>query len=110
MKEEGAFLTITELAGELGVAPHILRYWETRFPTLRPLQRSGNRRYYRPADVDLARRIHRLLSVEGFTVKGAQKALEDSDGPPPAAPPEEGASLLSRLQAIRDQFARAIGD
>lgn len=109
MKEEGAFLTISELAGELGVAQHILRYWETRFPALRPLQRSGNRRYYRPADVDLARRIHHLLAVEGFTMKGAQKALEDGDVPPPPAVPES-AALLPRLQAIRDQLARAIGE
>ena len=64
-KAEGAFLTIGELADELGLPQHILRYWETRFPHLRPLQRSGNRRYYRPADVDLARRINHLLNVEG---------------------------------------------
>ncbi|MCW2391395.1 DNA-binding transcriptional MerR regulator [Sphingobium sp. B1D7B] len=74
-KDDGAFLTIGELARELGVAQHILRYWETRFSQLRPLQRSGNRRYYRPADVELARRIHRLLNEEGFTVPGAQRAL-----------------------------------
>lgn len=75
VKDDGAFLTIGELARDLGVAQHILRYWESRFPQLRPLQRSGNRRYYRPADVELARRINRLLNEEGFTVKGAQRAL-----------------------------------
>jgi DNA-binding transcriptional MerR regulator len=58
-KAPGAFKTIGELSQELGVAQHILRYWETKFPQLRPLQRAGNRRYYRPADVDLARRINR---------------------------------------------------
>ncbi|PZU14554.1 MAG: MerR family transcriptional regulator [Sphingobium sp.] len=110
MKEEGAFLTIGELAGELGVAQHILRYWETRFPALRPLQRSGNRRYYRPADVELARRINRLLHVEGFTVKGAQKVLEDEPASMPPSTPQQDATLLSRLQRIRDQLARAIGD
>lgn len=111
MKEEGAFLTIGELAGELGVAQHILRYWETRFPALRPLQRSGNRRYYRPADVELARRINRLLHVEGFTIKGAQKALEDQPASSPSLPVvQHDATLLSRLQRIRDQLARAIGD
>jgi DNA-binding transcriptional MerR regulator len=112
-KEEGAFLTISELAGELGLPQHILRYWETRFPQLRPLQRSGNRRYYRPADVALARRIHRLLSVEGFTVKGAQKALDEPDVPvtPAPTPPSataDDAALLARLQTIRDQLARAL--
>ncbi|MFL6848702.1 MAG: MerR family transcriptional regulator, partial [Sphingomicrobium sp.] len=63
-KDPDALLTIGELSQELGVAQHILRYWETRFPQLKPMQRAGNRRYYRPADVDLARKIHRLLSHE----------------------------------------------
>ena len=76
-KAPGAFKTIGELSQELGVAQHILRYWETKFPQLRPLQRAGNRRYYRPADVDLARKIHRLLSEEGYTVRGVQKLLRD---------------------------------
>lgn len=121
-KAEGAFLTISELAGELGLPQHILRYWETRFPQLRPLQRSGNRRYYRPADVTLARRIHQLLNVEGFTVKGAQKALVDGNGTAPvvpsaapaptAVPPglSKQADLLARLLAIRADLVKAIGD
>lgn len=74
-KDDGAFLTIGELARELGVAQHILRYWETRFPQLRPLQRAGNRRYYRPRDVEIARYINSLLNEEGFTVRGAQRLL-----------------------------------
>jgi DNA-binding transcriptional MerR regulator len=79
-KAPGAFKTIGELSTELGIAQHILRYWESKFPQLRPLQRAGNRRYYRPADVDLARRIHRLLNEEGYTVKGVQKLLRSRDG------------------------------
>jgi DNA-binding transcriptional MerR regulator len=89
-KAEGAFLTIGELASELGVAQHILRYWESRFSQLKPLQRSGNRRYYRPADVIIARRINQLLNEQGFTVRGAQRVLEgkaDAEAPPPVAPP-----------------------
>lgn len=78
-KAHDAFLTIGELAQELGVPQHVLRYWETRFPQLRPLQRSGNRRYYRPADVSIARRIYTLLNVEGFTVRGAQRALKEKE-------------------------------
>lgn len=74
-KAPGAFKTIGELSTELGVAQHILRYWESKFPQLRPLQRAGNRRYYRPADVELARTIHRLLNSEGYTVRGVQKVL-----------------------------------
>jgi DNA-binding transcriptional MerR regulator len=76
-KEPGALLTIGELSQQLGVAQHILRYWETRFPQLKPMQRAGNRRYYRPADVELARRINRLLNQEGYTVRGVQKLLRD---------------------------------
>ena len=74
-KSDQAFRTIGELADELGVPQHILRYWETRFPQLRPLQRAGNRRYYRPADVDLARRIHQLLNRDGYTIRGVQQVL-----------------------------------
>jgi DNA-binding transcriptional MerR regulator len=87
-KDPEAFRTIGELSEELGVAQHILRYWETKFPQLRPLQRAGNRRYYRPADVALARRIHHLLSNEGYTVRGVQKLLkEQPKAEAPAAPP-----------------------
>src|SRR3982750_985321 len=89
-KGDQAFRTIGELAGELGVPQHILRYWETRFPQLKPLQRAGNRRYYRPADVQLAHRIHRLLNKDGYTIRGAQhlraKGGPDPPGKPPAAP------------------------
>lgn len=113
MKVEGAFLTISELAAELGLPQHILRYWETRFPELRPLQRSGNRRYYRPADVALAHRINQLLNVEGFTVRGAQKALAEGDGHMPQdAPvsPDQDLALIARLEMIRAQLAKIVGD
>ena len=76
-KDPGALKTIGELSQELGVAQHILRYWETRFPQLKPMQRAGNRRYYRPADVELVRRINRLLNQDGYTVRGVQKLLRD---------------------------------
>src|ERR1700712_826871 len=74
-KSDQASRTIGELADELGVPQHILRYWETRFSQLKPLQRAGNRRYYRPADVALARRIHRLLEQDGYTIRGVQQLL-----------------------------------
>jgi DNA-binding transcriptional MerR regulator len=86
-KSEQAFRTIGELAGELGIPQHILRYWETRFPQLRPLQRAGNRRYYRAEDVALARRIHRLLNQEGYTIRGVQRVLEAKEVLPAATPP-----------------------
>ncbi|WP_293700915.1 MULTISPECIES: MerR family transcriptional regulator [unclassified Sphingopyxis] len=76
-KASGAMLAIGELADRIGVPTHVLRYWETRFPQLKPLQRSGRRRYYRAEDVALAERIHHLLHVQGFTVEGARKALSE---------------------------------
>ncbi|MEN3972834.1 MerR family transcriptional regulator [Sphingomicrobium sp. XHP0235] len=78
-KDPNAFRTIGELSDEIGVAQHILRYWETKFPELSPLKRAGNRRYYRPDDVETARTIDRLLNREGYTMKGAQKALRSGD-------------------------------
>ena len=124
-KEPGALKTIGELSRELGVAQHILRYWETRFPELRPMQRAGNRRYYRPADVALARRIHRLLDQEGYTVRGVQKLLRDKGGsepvlvtpaPEPATAPAEPSYAepaapaidVFRLIEIRNRLASLI--
>jgi DNA-binding transcriptional MerR regulator len=78
-KSDQAFRTIGELAADLDVPQHILRYWETRFPQLKPLQRAGNRRYYRPADVALAQRIHRLLNRDGYTIRGVQQLLAGGD-------------------------------
>ena len=121
-KAPGAFKTIGELSAELGVAQHILRYWETKFPQLRPLQRAGNRRYYRPADVDLARTIHRLLNSEGYTVRGVQKLLRSKEAsqdipevmrtpaPPLAAKPSPQAIDVSRLKALRNQLASLVAD
>jgi DNA-binding transcriptional MerR regulator len=120
-KSEQAFRTIGELASELDVPQHILRYWESRFPQLKPLQRAGNRRYYRPADVALARRIHRLLNQDGYTIRGVQQLLaggggdgESREAAPPAPPPQpvqesrESAVPLERLKAIRRALAEAL--
>jgi len=90
-KSDQAFRTIGELAGELGVPQHILRYWETRFPQLKPLQRAGNRRYYRPDDVALARRIHGLLNTDGYTIRGVQQLL----GKGAAAAPSEAQPVVA---------------
>jgi len=133
-KAPGAFKTIGELSAELGVAQHILRYWETKFPQLRPLQRAGNRRYYRSDDVELARRINRLLNDEGYTIRGVQKVLRQRPGGEepeshvgieyvdrPAEPglqpearqpePEARPSLdVGRLIEIRDSLASALYD
>ena len=113
-KAEGAFRTIGEVAAELGLSQHILRYWETRFPQLRPLQRAGNRRYYRPADVALARRIDRLLNQEGYTMRGVQKLLAHGEVAPTAGS-EPGAGSESSgnketLMAIREALAAALAE
>jgi DNA-binding transcriptional MerR regulator len=120
-KAPGAFRTIGELSQELGVAQHILRYWETKFPQLKPLQRAGNRRYYRPADVELARRIHRLLNHEGYTVRGVQQLLRtkseatDQQQRPPEPAPLPSRELtapagvdLGKLVELRDRLVAAL--
>jgi DNA-binding transcriptional MerR regulator len=75
-KSPEAFRTISEVSHELGVAQHVLRFWETKFAQIRPMKRAGGRRYYRPEDVALLKRIHQLLYAEGYTIPGAQKALK----------------------------------
>jgi DNA-binding transcriptional MerR regulator len=95
-KDPGALLTIGELSQELGIAQHILRYWETRFPQLKPMQRAGNRRYYRPDDVELVRRINRLLNQEGYTVRGVQKLLRDKSESESGSIPESPAVTASK--------------
>ena len=74
-KANDAFKTISEVSALLDVPQHVLRFWESKFSSLRPLKRSGGRRYYRPNDVAVLRRIRQLLYVDGFTIKGAQKLL-----------------------------------
>lgn len=128
-KAASAFRTIGELSQEIGVRQHILRYWETRFPQLRPLQRAGGRRYYRPEDVALVRRIHALLEQEGYTIRGVQSVLgRERTGRPAqlasaaAAEPEAITTVsgtapsvvdattvdLARLVALRNQLANAL--
>lgn len=122
-KSDQAFRTIGELAGDLNIPQHILRYWETRFPELRPLQRAGNRRYYRPADVALAHRIHRLLNQDGYTIRGVQQLLVGgtvgagdgkaggeemvaATGPTPAN--QHGGPANESLRALRAMLADAL--
>ncbi|MEK6637852.1 MAG: MerR family transcriptional regulator [Pseudomonadota bacterium] len=115
-KSAQAFRTIGELAKDLGLPQHILRYWETRFPQLRPLQRAGNRRYYRPEDVVLATRINQLLNHEGYTVKGVQKLLvgEREVVALGATSTTLGMSvqspLIPALIAIRNRIAKALAE
>ncbi|MBN8810089.1 MULTISPECIES: MerR family transcriptional regulator [Sphingomonas] len=114
-KAAGALRTIGELAQEIGRPQHILRYWETRFPQLRPLTRAGNRRYYRAEDVALVRRIHDLLSNHGYTIRGVQKLLAAEKGSRAAraaagTSPGVGGGDKQGLKTVRDSLARALDE
>ena len=76
-KAPDAFRTISEVADDLDIPQHVLRFWETRFTQIKPMKRSGGRRYYRPDDVDLLRGIRRLLYGEGYTIRGVQRILKE---------------------------------
>ena len=117
-KSPDAFRTIGEVSEELDVPQHVLRFWETKFPQVRPLKRGGGRRYYRPEDVALLRHIRHLLHAEGYTVRGVQKLLRERasrPGAPPLLPdrieeesplaPEDrarAAQVLDELCTLRD--------
>jgi DNA-binding transcriptional MerR regulator len=76
-KSADAFRTISEVAGELDLPRHVLRFWETRFPQVKPLKRAGGRRYYRPRDIEILRAIKHLLYGQGYTIKGVQRVLKE---------------------------------
>lgn len=109
-KETGALRTIGEVTSATGIKTHVLRYWEQQFPQLKPLKRSGGRRYYRPEDVALVERIDRLVNREGYTLKGAKSALrtEAPSGPKPGGGHANG-DILAKLKAIRADLASALG-
>ena len=105
-KADGAYRTIGELSRDTGLPQHILRYWETRFPQLKPLQRAGNRRYYRPEDVALVQRIATMLNTDGYTIRGVQQALM-MERKRPAATSVSGTSYATIL-AVREALADAL--
>jgi len=107
LKASGAFRTIGEVSDDTGLPQHILRYWETRFPQLRPVTRAGNRRYYRPEDVALVRRIDSLLNGQGYTIRGVQQLLADKSVPPQGHA-EDASTLVATLQSIRDRLILAL--
>jgi DNA-binding transcriptional MerR regulator len=121
-KSPDAFRTIREVSEELDVPQHVLRFWETKFNQVRPLKRGGGRRYYRPEDVDLLRRIRSLLYADGYTIRGVQKLMRESGGKVPAvaSQPEpaeviatagvaarsdgRGKEILAELETLRDML------
>ena len=112
-KAPGAFRTISEVAADLDVPQHVLRFWESKFSQIRPLKRGGGRRYYRPEDVDLLRGIRRLLYADGYTIRGVQKLLREQGArsvaaaePPGPAPAQPASSVDRRRTAV----ARALAE
>jgi DNA-binding transcriptional MerR regulator len=93
-KSPAAFRTISEVATELDVPPHVLRFWESKFAQIKPLKRGGGRRYYRPTDIDLLRQIRELLYTEGYTIKGVQKLLREGGEKGSTA---VGAAVIGRI-------------
>ena len=135
-KDDNALRTIGEVSEALGIKPHVLRYWEAQFPLLKPLKRSGGRRYYRPTDVALVETINRLVNREGYTLKGAEAVLRSAgksdldrrtgdrrsgdrraDSDPDGGPgvrlmvteSPDMAETITALKAIRARLAAALG-
>ena len=122
-KSDAAFRTISEVSTELNVPQHVLRFWESRFTSIKPLKRGGGRRYYRPEDLAMLRRIKELLYTDGMTIKGVQKLLREGQSterkaatPAPAvSATREGAvgkedmeRMLAELTALRDDLRAAL--
>ncbi|MDB3879779.1 MerR family transcriptional regulator [Alphaproteobacteria bacterium] len=101
-KANDAFRTISEVSALLDVPQHVLRFWESKFSSLRPLKRSGGRRYYRPNDVAVLRRIRQLLYIDGFTIKGAQKMVRSK------ASSTKPNALATANNASREDLAAAM--
>jgi DNA-binding transcriptional MerR regulator len=107
-KAPNAFRTISEVADELHIPQHVLRFWETRFPQVKPLKRGGGRRYYRPDDIVLLRRVADLLYTQGYTIKGVQRLLREGGGrlsddiPPPSADERAAAEAERAASEPRD--------
>ena len=105
-KSAAAFRTISEVAEELDVPQHVLRFWESKFTTVRPLKRGGGRRYYRPEDVELIRQIRNLLYADGYTIKGVQRLMRE--GQLRASASQAGAKAAASAKATSKSAPRAI--
>src|SRR3954471_4269840 len=117
-KAPTAFRTISEVADDLHIPQHVLRFWETKFPQLKPLKRGGGRRYYRPEDIALLRRISDLLYTQGYTIKGVQRLLREgglAEGEQelplhePDAPPGSVRAVLEELEELAEELHALAG-
>jgi DNA-binding transcriptional MerR regulator len=107
-KAPNAFRTISEVADDLHIPQHVLRFWETKFPQVKPMKRGGGRRYYRPDDIAMLRRISDLLYIQGYTIKGVQRLLREGGGQlsediPPAPEDERAAAEAEHDGLDREQ-------
>lgn len=107
-KAATAFRTISEVAEDLHIPQHVLRFWETKFPQLKPLKRGGGRRYYRPEDIALLKRVGDLLYTQGYTIKGVQRLLRDGDLPELVAAAETLELPLPEPDTPADRRAAAL--
>ncbi len=107
-KAATAFRTISEVAEDLHIPQHVLRFWETKFPQLKPLKRGGGRRYYRPEDIGLLKRVGDLLYTQGYTIKGVQRLLRDGDLPEAPAAAETMELPLPVPETPADRRAAAL--
>lgn len=106
-KSADAFRTISEVAAELDLPQHVLRFWETRFPQIKPLKRAGGRRFYRPHDVEILRAIRRLLYGEGYTIKGVQRILKEQGARAVIAP---GVAIAERESGAPETVSPDLGE
>ena len=110
-KSAAAFRTISEVAAELDLPQHVLRFWETKFSVIRPMKRGGGRRYYRPEDITLLRRIGGLLYTDGYTIKGVQKLLREGGGKlEPAPAPEAAPNAAGGDQALKGELKGVVSE
>lgn len=107
-KDSDAFRTIGEAANELGLKPHVLRFWETKFDNLTPMKRADGRRYYRPEDMDVLRTLQNLRHVQGLTIKGAIKALEDNAATVTADAVSVAGDARNSVQDLQDKVRNAV--
>ena len=114
-KSSTAFRTISEVAGELDLPQHVLRFWESKFTAIKPMKRGGGRRYYRPQDIDILKRIRGLLYDDGYTIKGVQKLFREGGkeaikGAPGTAEPTKTNDARPSDSGIRQELKSILGD
>jgi len=106
-KSPDAFRNISEVSEQLNVPAHVLRFWETRFSQIKPIKRSGGRRYYRPDDIALLQKIRELLYAQGYTIKGAQQVLK---GKTPSADTDQDVSRKEKALALLNEVSRRLAN